>query len=44
MLLRLDDHRLLDDLCAHFRRSGFRAESMGGGMILLIRATGGGKR
>jgi len=33
MLIRIDDHTLVDDLCAHYRRSGFRAESVGGGMI-----------
>lgn len=33
MLIRTDDHTLVDDLCAHYRRSGFDAESVGGGMI-----------
>lgn len=33
MLIRLDDHMLVMDLCAHYRRAGFQAESMGGGMI-----------
>jgi hypothetical protein len=33
MLIRIDDHSLVDDLCAHYRRSGFEAESVGGGMI-----------
>ena len=33
MLIRTDDHTLVDDLCAHYRRSGFHAESVGGGMI-----------
>jgi hypothetical protein len=33
MLIRIDDHTLVDDLCAHYRRSGFHAESVGGGMI-----------
>jgi hypothetical protein len=33
VLLRLNDHGLVDDLCQHFDRSGFRAESFGGGMV-----------
>ena len=33
MLIRLDEQALVDDLCAHFRRSGFTAESVGGGMV-----------
>ena len=33
MLIRIDDHTLVDDLCTHYRRSGFRAGSVGGGMI-----------
>ena len=33
MLIRLDDHALVDDLCFHYRRSGFEAESVGGGMV-----------
>ena len=33
MLIRVDDHALVDDLCAHYRRSGFHAERVGGGMI-----------
>jgi hypothetical protein len=33
MLLRLDDPRLVVDVCAHFRRSGFTAERAGGSMI-----------
>ena len=33
MLIRLDDPSLTDDLCAHFRRSGFTAESVGGSMV-----------
>ena len=33
MLIRLDDSTLVDDLCAHYRRSGFRAEHMGGAMV-----------
>jgi hypothetical protein len=37
MLLRIDDHSLVDDLCAHYRRSGFDAESVGGGMIEVAR-------
>jgi hypothetical protein len=37
MLIRTDDHTLVDDLCAHYRRSGFNAESVGGGMIEVAR-------
>jgi hypothetical protein len=38
MLIRLDDTALVDDLCAHFNRSGFVAESVGDGMIEVARA------
>jgi hypothetical protein len=37
MLIRLNDASLVDDLCAHFRRSGFTAETEGGGMIEIRR-------
>lgn len=37
MLIRIDDPALLDDLCAHFGRSGFSAERVGGGMIEVRR-------
>jgi hypothetical protein len=37
MLIRLDDNTLVDDLCAHYRRSGFGVEHMGGGMIEVTR-------
>lgn len=37
MLIRTDDHSHVDDLCAHYRRSGFHAESVGGGMIEVAR-------
>ena len=37
MLIRLDDNSLVDDLCAHYRRSGFRVEHMGGGMVDVAR-------
>jgi hypothetical protein len=37
MLIRLDDNTLVDDLCAHYRRSGFRVEPMGGGMVDVAR-------
>jgi len=37
MLIRMDDHTLVDDLCTHYRRSGFHAESVGGGMIDVAR-------
>jgi hypothetical protein len=33
MLIRTDNHSLVDDLCAHYRRSGFHVESVGGGMV-----------
>lgn len=33
MLIRLDDNTLVEDLCAHYRRSGFRVEPVGGGMV-----------
>ena len=38
MLIRLEDNTLVDDLCAHYRRSGFDVESVGGGMIEVARA------
>ncbi len=37
MLIRLDDITLIDDLCAHYRRSGFRVEHVGGGMVDVAR-------
>jgi hypothetical protein len=37
LLLRLDDPALVDDLCAHYRRSGFTAEPVGGGMVKVRR-------
>jgi hypothetical protein len=37
MLIRTDDHTLVDDLRAHYRRSGFHAESVGGGMLEVRR-------
>jgi len=33
MLIRIDDPALVEDLCAHFTRSGFYAEHVGGGMV-----------
>jgi len=33
MLLRVADQALIEDLCAHFRRSGYAAGSVGGGMV-----------
>ena len=33
MVIRIDDHALVDDLCVHFRRSAFEVEDVGGGMI-----------
>jgi hypothetical protein len=32
-MVQLEDHTFADELCAHFRRSGFEAERIGGGMI-----------
>lgn len=37
MLIRLDDNTLIDDLCAHYKRSGFHVEHMGGGMVEVAR-------
>lgn len=37
MLIRLDDPLLADDLCAHFRRSGFTAEAVGGSIVEVHR-------
>jgi hypothetical protein len=38
MLIRIENHTLVNDLCAHYRRSGFHAESVGGGMIQVAQA------
>jgi hypothetical protein len=37
MLISLTDHGLVDDLCAHFLRSGFTAERVGGGSLQVTR-------
>ena len=37
MLIRVDDNDLVDDLCAHYRRSGFHVEAVGGGMAEVAR-------
>lgn len=37
MLIRLSDASLSDDLCAHFRRSGFGCDPAGGSMIEVRR-------
>jgi hypothetical protein len=37
MLIRLENHMQVLDLCAHYRRAGFQAESAGGGMIEVTR-------
>ena len=37
MLIRLDDTTLIDDLSAHYRRSGFKVEHVGGGMVEVRR-------
>jgi len=39
MLVRLNDDLLVDDLCAHFRRSDFIAERAGGSMVDVRRPT-----
>jgi hypothetical protein len=33
VLIRVENHALVDDLCAHFVRSNFEAATVGGGMI-----------
>jgi len=38
MLVQLDDHALVEDLCAHFRRSGFTLKLAGGGVIEVSRS------
>jgi hypothetical protein len=35
MLIRVNDGSLVEDLCAHFTRSGFTVESAGGSMIQI---------
>jgi len=35
MLIRLDDPTLVDDLCDHFRNSGFFAHPAGGSMVVV---------
>jgi hypothetical protein len=37
MLIQLSNATLADDLCAHFRRSGFSAESVGGSLVEVSR-------
>ncbi|MEX0816581.1 MAG: hypothetical protein WD027_04000 [Gaiellales bacterium] len=37
MLIRLGDASFAEDLCAHFRRSGFSAECVGGSMVEVYR-------
>jgi|GEM_PF-5680560 len=37
MLITLHDRALVDDLCAHFTRSGFEAEPAGGGTVEIRR-------
>ena len=37
MLIQIDDLSFVDDLCAHYTRSGFHAESVGGGMVEVTR-------
>jgi phage replication-related protein YjqB (UPF0714/DUF867 family) len=37
LLIRLDDPSLAEDLCAHFRRSGFTAELAGGSIVEILR-------
>jgi hypothetical protein len=38
MLIRLTDDSFVDDLCLHFRRSGFTAQRAGGSMIEVSRS------
>ena len=38
MLIRLDDPTFVDDLCEHFRRSGFTAHRAGGRMVEVASA------
>jgi hypothetical protein len=38
MLIHLDDAALVDDFCEHYRRSGFVAERVGGGIVQVARA------
>jgi hypothetical protein len=33
MVICIHDHTLVDDVYVHFRRSGFTAERLGGGMV-----------
>jgi hypothetical protein len=37
LLIRIDNHALVNNLCAHYRRSGFTAQPVGGGMIEVTR-------
>jgi hypothetical protein len=37
MLIRIDDPTRLDELCVHYRRSGFHAETVGGRMLEVSR-------
>lgn len=37
MLIRLSDASLADDVCAHFRRSGFDCDPAGGSMVSASR-------
>ena len=37
MLIQLDDHALVNNLCAHYRRPSFTAQPVGGGMIEITR-------
>jgi len=37
LLIRIDNHALVNNLCAHYRRSGFTAQPVGGGMIEITR-------
>src|SRR3954469_21341862 len=37
MLIRLSDHALVDELCDHYRRSGFVAEPVRDGVVEALR-------
>jgi hypothetical protein len=41
VLIRLEDHMLVDDLCTHYRRAGLTAHHVGGGLIAVFRQDAG---
>jgi hypothetical protein len=44
MLISIDDPQYVDSLCAHFTRSGFRAEPVEGGMVEVALDDAPGRR